>query len=181
MKLVIGGSTGFVGVELVRQALSYPAITSVVALSRRETPIPPEAGPDSTKLRPLVCDNFESYSDRIKEELEDADACIWCGLPFVHPRLFFARYELPIVVPRFHVPGSRMTIEESINMILIWRANLTQDHRRDTIEAQDYSLRGDMQDFPRLCHHSHPDPRKPATRPRPTAPLHLHERPFCPT
>jgi nucleoside-diphosphate-sugar epimerase len=77
MKLVIGGSTGFVGVELVRQALLNPAITSVIALSRRETPIPPEAGPDSTKLRSLVCDNFESYSDRIKKELEDADACIW--------------------------------------------------------------------------------------------------------
>jgi nucleoside-diphosphate-sugar epimerase len=88
MKLVIGGSTGFVGVELVRQALSNPAITSVVALSRRETPLPPEAGPDSTKLRSLVCDNFESYSDRIKKELEDADACIWWGLPLVRPVSF---------------------------------------------------------------------------------------------
>jgi hypothetical protein len=77
MKLVIGGSTGFVGAELIRQGLENPAITSIVALGRRETPHPPEA----TKLRSVVCDNFESYSDSVKKELEDADACIWYGLP----------------------------------------------------------------------------------------------------
>ncbi|KAI1375089.1 hypothetical protein F4677DRAFT_423143 [Hypoxylon crocopeplum] len=76
MKLVIGGSSGFVGKELIRQGLSYPAITSIVALSRRETPVPPEAGA-GTKLSSVVCDNFESYPDSIKKELEDADACIW--------------------------------------------------------------------------------------------------------
>lgn len=77
MKLVIGGSTGFVGAELIRQGLENPAITSIVALGRRETPRPSEA----TKLRSVVCDNFESYSDSVKKELEDADACIWYGLP----------------------------------------------------------------------------------------------------
>jgi precorrin isomerase len=43
MKLVIGGSTGFVGAELIRQGLENPAITSIVALGRRETP-PPARG-----------------------------------------------------------------------------------------------------------------------------------------
>lgn len=76
MKLVISGSTGFVGAELVSQALSNPAITSIVALSRHETPIPV----GSTKLKSVVCDDFENYSDSVREELKDADACIWYEL-----------------------------------------------------------------------------------------------------
>ncbi|KAF3064448.1 hypothetical protein GL218_01355 [Daldinia childiae] len=45
MKLIVGGSTGFVG--------------------------------DSTKLKSIIYDNFESYSNSVKRELEDTDACIW--------------------------------------------------------------------------------------------------------
>lgn len=78
MKLVIGGSSGFVGSELVRQALSNPAFTTVVALSRRETPVPVSVtSQDATKLKSVVCDNFESYTESVIEELHDVDACIW--------------------------------------------------------------------------------------------------------
>ncbi|KAJ0120089.1 nucleoside-diphosphate-sugar epimerase [Diaporthe amygdali] len=76
MKLAIGGSSGFVGAELVRQALSNPAITSVVGLSRRETSAPSSAA-NAAKLKLIVCEDFENYSDGIKRELEDVDACIW--------------------------------------------------------------------------------------------------------
>lgn len=76
MKLVIGGSSGFVGTELVLQALSNPAITSVVGLSRRETPAPPSAA-DAAKLKSVICDDFDNYSDSVKKELEDVDAFIW--------------------------------------------------------------------------------------------------------
>ncbi|KAI1119697.1 hypothetical protein F5Y10DRAFT_283845 [Nemania abortiva] len=65
MKLIIGGSTGFVGAELVQQALSHPAITTV-GISRHETPAPAESPND-----------FEHYPDHVKKELENADACIW--------------------------------------------------------------------------------------------------------
>lgn len=76
MKIVIAGSSGFVGTELVRQALAIPVITSVVGLSRRETILPPlTAGAD--KLKSIVCDNFDSYSDDLLKELYDVDACIW--------------------------------------------------------------------------------------------------------
>lgn len=76
MKIVIGGSSGFVGTELVRQALANPAITSIIGLSRRETTLPPfTAGAD--KLKSIVCDDFENYSDDIKKELHDVEACIW--------------------------------------------------------------------------------------------------------
>ncbi|OJJ43539.1 hypothetical protein ASPZODRAFT_145894 [Penicilliopsis zonata CBS 506.65] len=36
MKLVISGSAGFVATESISQALKHPAITSIVALGRRE-------------------------------------------------------------------------------------------------------------------------------------------------
>lgn len=78
MKFIIGGSTGFVGAELVRQALLHPAITSVVGLSRRETPIPPGIdGESASRLKSVACDDFEKYPDAVMSELQDADACIW--------------------------------------------------------------------------------------------------------
>lgn len=83
MKLVIGGSSGFVGTELIRQALSNPAITSIVGLSRRETTVPTSVDAAS-KLKSIVCDNFETYPESIKEELQDVDACIWY-VPTIHP------------------------------------------------------------------------------------------------
>lgn len=76
MKLVIGGSTGFVGTELVRQALLNPKITSIIGLSRRETVLPPST-PGAEKLKSVVCDDFDHYPDSVKNELHDVDACIW--------------------------------------------------------------------------------------------------------
>ena len=77
MKLVIGGSSGFVGTELVRQALSNPSITTIVGISRRDTLVPPGSDKGHEKLTGILCNDFESYSDSLKKELEDADACIW--------------------------------------------------------------------------------------------------------
>jgi hypothetical protein len=106
MKIVIGGSTGFVGEELVRQALSHPAVTSIVAFSRRETPVPPDA--DSAKLTSVICDDFASYSDSVKNKLEDADACIWYDFDiFVVPSVCLPNGYLlhpPFVVSRSRDP-----------------------------------------------------------------------------
>lgn len=79
MKLIIGGSTGFVATELLSQALQHQAITSIVALGRREATIPADAGSNAanTKLKSIICDNFEEYPESVKSELENADACIW--------------------------------------------------------------------------------------------------------
>jgi nucleoside-diphosphate-sugar epimerase len=76
VKLIIGGSTGLVGTELVREGLANPSITTIVGLSRRETPVP-EGAPHGEKLRSVVVDDFCNYSDEAKAALEDADACIW--------------------------------------------------------------------------------------------------------
>ncbi|KAL7820164.1 hypothetical protein V8C44DRAFT_315648 [Trichoderma aethiopicum] len=79
MKLIVVGSSGFVGKEVVRQALANPAVTSVVGLSRRETPVPEslEGSSDANKLTSIVVDDFMNYSDAVKQHLANADACIW--------------------------------------------------------------------------------------------------------
>lgn len=55
MKLIVAGATGFVGTEVVRQALRNPAVTSVVALARKPLLPPTNAGPsaDNPSYRPL--------------------------------------------------------------------------------------------------------------------------------
>lgn len=82
MKLIVAGSTGFVATELIRQALSDPAITSIMALARRVTTIPQNPGPDAdvSKLKSVVCEDFENYPESVKRELTGADACIWYAI-----------------------------------------------------------------------------------------------------
>ncbi|PHH75720.1 hypothetical protein CDD82_4315 [Ophiocordyceps australis] len=75
MKLVIAGSSGFVGTELIRQALAHPEITSVVALGRRETQVPSDVS--RAKLKSVICNDFENYPQSVKDGLAGADACIW--------------------------------------------------------------------------------------------------------
>ncbi|KAI8723043.1 NAD(P)-bd-dom domain-containing protein [Fusarium sp. LHS14.1] len=79
MKLVVAGATGFLGAEVVRQTLSHPKITSVIALARRQTPIPEGSGSqvDLSKLKPVACDDFINYPESVKTEISGADACIW--------------------------------------------------------------------------------------------------------
>ena len=79
MKLIIAGATGFVATEVIRLALSDPRVTSVIALARRITPIPQNTahGADISKPKAVACDNFEEYPENVKNELSNADACIW--------------------------------------------------------------------------------------------------------
>jgi nucleoside-diphosphate-sugar epimerase len=79
MKLIIAGSTGFVGTEIIRQAVSNPAITSIMALARRVTAVPENVKPgaDEAKLKSVVCEDFGNYPQTVKEQLAGADACIW--------------------------------------------------------------------------------------------------------
>lgn len=79
MKLIIAGATGFVATEVIKQALCKPAITSIVALGRRETAVPQDVSShaDIKKFKSVVCGDFENYSDSVKEGLSGADVCIW--------------------------------------------------------------------------------------------------------
>ena len=71
MKLVIGGAPGFVGKELLRQALASPKFTSIVTLGRRPVVV------ENPKLIDVVFDDIEVYSTSVLEKIADADACIW--------------------------------------------------------------------------------------------------------
>ncbi|CAI7630467.1 unnamed protein product [Penicillium glandicola] len=70
MKVILTGSTGFIGREVLSQCLANPAITSIVALSRRD--LPPHE-----KLKVALIDDFMTYPNSIKNQIRDAEACIW--------------------------------------------------------------------------------------------------------
>jgi nucleoside-diphosphate-sugar epimerase len=71
MKLVIGGATGFVGKELLKQALACPEFTSIVTLGRRPVTV------KDSKLTDVVLDDLEQYPPSALQKIADADACIW--------------------------------------------------------------------------------------------------------
>jgi hypothetical protein len=79
MKLIVAGSTGYVATEVIRQAISNPKITSIIALARRETAVPADAGENASKLKSVICNDFSNYPEDVKKELAGANACIWYG------------------------------------------------------------------------------------------------------
>lgn len=73
MKVILLGSTGFIGKAVLDQCLKNSAITSIIALSRRE--LPEQAV--NPKLTVVIVEHFKFYSDSVLEHLKGADACIW--------------------------------------------------------------------------------------------------------
>jgi uncharacterized protein YbjT (DUF2867 family) len=85
MKLILTGATGFVGTEVLRQALRNKAITSVIALARKPVGVPEHTGPDAdtSKLQSVVLRENEwtgAYPESVREVLRGCDACIWSVL-----------------------------------------------------------------------------------------------------
>lgn len=79
MKLVIVGATGFVGPEVITQALQHPSVTEVMALARRTTPLPEALRYSlvAKKFKSVVLKDFSNYTEDVKQELSGLDACIW--------------------------------------------------------------------------------------------------------
>jgi precorrin isomerase len=73
VKVVISGTTGYVGVEAVKQSIRNPQVESIIALSRR--PIP--AFEKESKVKVVIVDDFLDYSDSVKAELAGANGCLW--------------------------------------------------------------------------------------------------------
>ena len=86
MKLIVAGASGFVATEVIRQCLSIPKISSIIAVARHPISAPANLvqGADASKLHSVVLDDYDSYPDGVRQEFADADACIWyaiCSLP----------------------------------------------------------------------------------------------------
>ncbi|EXJ92088.1 hypothetical protein A1O3_00638 [Capronia epimyces CBS 606.96] len=77
MKVVLFGSTGFIGKEVLDLCLKSPAVTSIIALSRRHLPVDGEGEGANPKLTVVMVEDFKVYPSSILEHLKGADACIW--------------------------------------------------------------------------------------------------------
>ena len=71
MKIIITGSTGTVGSELVRQAVADNDIQEVILLARNPTDT------KHPKIREIIHKNFLDYSG-LENVFKEADACLWC-------------------------------------------------------------------------------------------------------
>ncbi|KAE8448542.1 hypothetical protein EG329_009423 [Mollisiaceae sp. DMI_Dod_QoI] len=74
MKVILSGATGFIGGEVLNQALIHPSITSLVCLTRKPLP---EAIASIPKVKVIIINDFTSYSPEILSQLEGAECCIW--------------------------------------------------------------------------------------------------------
>ena len=74
MKLLITGSTGRVGSQVLLQALANPSVTAVIAMSRRALN---DEVTKNAKLQVLIVEDFKNYSNSVIDALADIDACIW--------------------------------------------------------------------------------------------------------
>ncbi|RAL03288.1 putative nucleoside-diphosphate-sugar epimerase [Aspergillus ibericus CBS 121593] len=74
MKLILTGTTGFIGHSILTECLQNPSITSIIALSRRALPATVTSNP---KLTVRIHDDFLTYPDSLLRDLEGAEGCIW--------------------------------------------------------------------------------------------------------
>lgn len=79
MKVILTGSTGFIGAEVLSQCLASGSIDEVICLSRRALP-EPMATNFYPKLKVLILkdeDFLEYNKPKIWEMCAGAEACIW--------------------------------------------------------------------------------------------------------
>lgn len=73
MKIVLTGSTGFIGSEVLQQCIQSQDIDSIVVLTRR----PLSTAANSPKVNNIIIEDFESYHTQTTDAVSNADACIW--------------------------------------------------------------------------------------------------------
>lgn len=73
MKIVLTGSTGFAGSEVLQQCIQSQDVNSIIVLTRR----PLNMTQSDAKVNNIIFEDFESYSPQTIEAISDADACIW--------------------------------------------------------------------------------------------------------
>jgi hypothetical protein len=74
MKIILTGATGRIGGAALQSALSNPAVTTVVVLSRRDI------GVQHAKLQTIIKKDYTQYTPEELAQLEGAEACIWYAI-----------------------------------------------------------------------------------------------------
>lgn len=76
MKIAVIGGTGLVATELIRQSLTIPEITSIVAVARKPVQLDQNA-PNTSKFKSVIIRDYEEFTDSVKAELAGVNVCIW--------------------------------------------------------------------------------------------------------
>jgi NAD dependent epimerase/dehydratase family enzyme len=74
MKIILTGSTGFVGGEVLNQAVANDKLDHIFVLSRKE--LPKELA-SSDKISVFIHRDFSEYSEDLLAKLAGAEACLW--------------------------------------------------------------------------------------------------------
>ena len=74
MKIILTGSSGFIGTEVLTQAISNPDITSILVLSRKPLP---EQFTSNSKVNVVIIEDLTSYTPEVLKQLERAEGCVW--------------------------------------------------------------------------------------------------------
>ncbi|KAG9245722.1 hypothetical protein BJ878DRAFT_478966 [Calycina marina] len=74
MKVILTGATGYIGSELLEQAVAHPGISSLICITRRALP---EAVAWNPKLKVILHSDFSTYPPELLAELQGSQACIW--------------------------------------------------------------------------------------------------------
>ncbi|KAE8450178.1 hypothetical protein EG329_006959 [Mollisiaceae sp. DMI_Dod_QoI] len=74
VKIILAGSTGLIGSEVLSHLLRNSSITSIIILSGR--PLPDVVSRDG-RIKVIVLKSFLKYEDEVAEELVGAKAVIW--------------------------------------------------------------------------------------------------------
>lgn len=74
MRVVLTGVTGFIGAEVLDQAINHPSITSIICVTRRPLS---ESTRSNSKIQEIIHEDLSSWPDNLVAKLEGAEACIW--------------------------------------------------------------------------------------------------------
>lgn len=74
MRIIITGATGFVGGEVVRQAIANERITHAFVLTRK--PLPDDIS-KSAKVTVIENKDFSTWPPDVLAQLVGAEGCVW--------------------------------------------------------------------------------------------------------
>jgi hypothetical protein len=92
MKIILTGATGYIGTEVLKQAIADPAISSIYTLTRKPLSAPYAA---HEKAKGIIHKDFASYDEETLRELKGAEACIWYVIEITHAPFPLEDYDRP--------------------------------------------------------------------------------------